>query len=223
MSDRPPGTHLDRDVADAYAAIVLSSDDAIYSKDPQGIITTWNPGAVRMYGYSIEEACGSHISVIVPPGRKGEEMDILGRVLSGERIDHLETQRVRKDGTLVEVSISVSPVHDPKGNIVEAAVISRDITRQKRLEADLEAAREEQAAFGRRQALELNEEVVQGLVTAKLAFETGKEKTGLESVTATLVRAKAIVARLLGEYREEGPLQPGDLIRDYPTDQRADD
>ena len=207
MVDRQPGTRLHRDIADAYAAIVESSDDAIYSKDRRGIVTTWNPAAVRLYGYSVDEACGQHISLIVPPERKGEEMEILGRVLAGKKIDHYETQRLCKNGDRVEVSISVSPIHDEHGEIVEAAVIARDITAQKRLEAELEQSRKEQTLFRRKQALELNDQVVQGLVAAKLAFETGQEKTGLRSVTETLERAKAVVTRLL----EVGGVKPGDL------------
>lgn len=218
MIDRPPGTRLERDVADAYAAIVESSDDAIYSKDRQGFITTWNPAAVRLYGYEVEEACGKHISLIVPAERKGEEMDLLSRILAGEKVDHYETQRRRKDGRRVDVSVSISPIHDTNGNIVEAAAIARDITMQKRLEAEAAAAREEQMIFRRKQALELNDQVVQGLVAAKLAFETGQEKTGLESVTQTLERAKAIVTRLLNDYREEGGIEPGDLVLDRPAD-----
>ena len=221
MSDRPPGIQLARDVADAYAAIVLSSDDAIYSKDRKGLITTWNPAAVRLYGYSVDEACGSHISLIVPPERKGEEMEILNRILDGERIEHFETTRLRKDGERVEVSISVSPVHDAEANIVEASVIARDVTARKALEAELAQTREQQTIFRRKQALELNDEVVQGLVTAKLAFESGREKTGLESVTATLARAKAIVTRLLDDFKEEGTLEPGDLILETPSDPRS--
>ena len=219
MNDRPPGTQLDRDVADAYAAIVQSSDDAIYSKDRQGLITTWNPAAVRMYGYTVEEACGQHISLIVPPERKGEEMEILGRILQGKRVDHFETQRLRKDGTRVEVSISVSPVHDSQGNIVEAAVIARNITEQKRLERELEEARAQQMQFRRKQALELNGQVVQGLVAAKLAFETGQEKTGLESVAATLERAKAVVTGLL----EESHIHAGDLVLEGGDEKPASD
>lgn len=204
MTETPPGTRLHRDIADAYAAIVQSSDDAIYSKDRQGLITTWNPAAVRLYGYGVEEACGQHISLIVPPERKGEEMEILGRILQGKKVDHYQTQRLRKDGRRVEVSISVSPVHDSEGNIVEAAVIARDITDQKRLENELEKARK----FRRRQALDLNGQVVQGLVAAKLAFEAGQQETALRSVTVTLDRAKAVVTRLL----EEEPIHPGDLV-----------
>lgn len=205
-----PTSDLDRDVADAYAAIVLSSDDAIYSKDRLGKITTWNPAAERLYGYTAEEACGQHIGLIVPAERKGEEMEILGRILAGNKIDHFETQRVRKDRKRVEVSISVSPIHDKDGNIVEASVIARDVTDQKQLAAQLEAAGARERAFRRKQALELNDQVVQGLVAAKLAFETGQEKTGLASVVETLERAKAVVTRLL----EEGSIKPGDLVLD---------
>lgn len=214
MVDRPHGTRLDRDIADAYAAIVQSSDDAIYSKDRQGLITTWNPAAARLYGYSVEEACGQHISLIVPPERKGEEMEILGRILQGKKVDHFETQRLCKNGDRVDVSISVSPIHDPEGNIVEAAVIARNITESKRLEGELEAARKEQLHFRRKQALELNNQIVQGLVTAKLAFEAGQNETGLQSVATTLERAKAVVTHLL----EEDSIHPGDLVLEDSDD-----
>lgn len=209
---------FDRDIGDAYAAIVRSSDDAIYSKDRLGKITTWNPAAERLYGYSAQEAIGRHIGLIVPAERKGEEMEILGRILAGHRISHYETQRIRKDRKRIEVSISVSPIHDKDGNIVEASVVARDITVQKRLQAQVEEARSRELAFRRKEALELNNQVVQGLVAAKLAFETGQEKTGLESVVATLERAKAIVTRLL----REDPIKPGDLVLDVTDPSNAE-
>lgn len=212
---------LNRDVADAYAAIVQSSDDAIYAKDSKAVVTAWNPAAERLYGYSAEEACGQVISFIIPEDRSGEEFDILERVMRGERVDHYETKRRRRDGQIIEVSISVSPVHDTDGNVVEAAVIARDFTERRRLEAEVEAARAAHTASRRKQALELNDEVVQGLVAAKMAFESGQAEKGLESVTATLVRAKAIVTRLLDDYKEEGSLEPGDLILDSPSDPAA--
>jgi len=218
MTEPTPEPRFDRDVADAYAAIVQSSDDAIYSKDRDGKITTWNPAAVRLYGYETDEACGQHISLIVPPDRKGEEMEILARILAGEKIDHFETQRVCKNGDRVDMSISVSPIHDKEGNIVEASVIARDITAQKRLAEQLEKARTREMTFRRKQALELNDQVVQGLVAAKLAFESGREDAALEAVVSTLERAKGVVTRLLDVYREEGGLEPGDLVLNGPKE-----
>src|SRR5688572_25285315 len=91
-----------------FAAIVQSSDDAILSKDPDGLITSWNPAAERMYGYSPEEAIGAHISILIPKHRSGEERQILDRILRGEHVDHYETERVRKDGQQINVSLSVS-------------------------------------------------------------------------------------------------------------------
>ena len=219
MTEPTADAGFDRDVAAAYAAIVQSSDDAIYSKDRDGKITTWNPAAVTLYGYDVDEACGRHISLIVPPERKGEEMDILARILAGERIDHYETQRVCKNGDRVDMSISVSPIHDKEGNIVEASVIARDVTAQKRLTEELEKARAREMTFRRKQALELNDQVVQGLVAAKLAFESGKEGAALKAVVSTLERAKGVVTRLLDDYREEeGGLEPGDLVLNGPTE-----
>jgi PAS domain S-box-containing protein len=115
-----------------YAAIVESSDDAILSKDPDGLITSWNPAAERMYGYSAEEAVGSHISILIPKHRSGEEGRILDRILRGEHVDHYETERVRKDGRQINVSLSVSPVRGADGKVEAASVIARDITRQQR-------------------------------------------------------------------------------------------
>lgn len=110
------------------AAIVESSDDAILTKDPGGIITSWNPAAERMYGYSAEEAIGQPISMLVPEDRAGEELRILERVLAGERVDHYESERVHRSGRLLQVSVSVSPLRNENGEFVGASVIARDIT-----------------------------------------------------------------------------------------------
>jgi PAS domain S-box-containing protein len=111
-----------------FGAIVASSDDAILSKDRAGTITSWNPGAQRMYGYSAAEAIGSHISMLVPPERAGEELRIIDTVFGGGQVEHYETERVTKDGRLITVSLSISPVRDEKGDVAFASVISRDIT-----------------------------------------------------------------------------------------------
>lgn len=117
-----------------FASIVESSDDAIISKSPEGIITTWNRGAERLFGYTADEIVGQSIMVLIPPDRHDEEPAILKRVMRGERIDHYETIRQRKDGSLVEISLSVSPVKDREGRIVGASKIARNITDRKRVE-----------------------------------------------------------------------------------------
>jgi PAS domain S-box-containing protein len=119
------------------AAIVDSSDDAIVSKTLEGIITSWNKGAERLFGYSVAEAVGQPVTFIIPPDRIAEESDILSRLGRGERIDHFETVRKRKDGSLVEDSLIISPVKDFFGQIVGASKVARDITIQKQAERAL--------------------------------------------------------------------------------------
>ena len=116
----------------SLAAIVESSDDAIVSKSLDGIVTSWNWGAERIFGYTAAEAVSQPISIVIPADRQSEEREILTRIKRGERIDHFETIRQRKDGTLIAVSLSVSPVKDVNGKIVGASKIARDITEQKR-------------------------------------------------------------------------------------------
>ena len=118
--------------AERLAAIVESSDDAILSKDVEGIITSWNPAAERIYGYTAAEAIGQPISILIPRHRAGEERRILARVLAGERLEHYETERVTKDGRMLVLSLTVSPIHAAGGSIVGASVIARDITARNR-------------------------------------------------------------------------------------------
>jgi PAS domain S-box-containing protein len=120
-------------------AIVASTDDAIIGKSPSGIITSWNAGAERLYGFTAEEAIGRHLSLCVPPERLAETRDALDRALRGEHLAHYETVRVRKDGQAIEVSVSVSPVRGDGGAVVGASSISRDITVRKRAERRLQA------------------------------------------------------------------------------------
>lgn len=118
--------------AQRLAAIVESSDDAILAKDLDGIITAWNAGAQRLFGYAAEEVVGKPITILIPLDRHEEEPRMLARIRAGERIGRFETVRRRKDGSLVEVSLSVSPVKDADGRIVGASKIVRDITEQRR-------------------------------------------------------------------------------------------
>lgn len=127
------------------AAIVGSSDDAIVSKSLDGTITSWNAGAERIFGYTPEEAIGRSITMIVPPERLDEERDILARLSRGERVDHFETQRVAKDGRILEISLTTSPVHDSAGDVIGASKVARDITERKESQKALVAMKDELA------------------------------------------------------------------------------
>ena len=116
------------------AAIVSSSVDAIISKDLQGIIRTFNKGAQRLFGYTAEEAIGKPATLLIPPDRIDEEPGILERIGRGETIDHYETVRQRKDGSLIDISLTISPIRDPDGRVIGAAKIARDITELKQAE-----------------------------------------------------------------------------------------
>jgi len=122
------------------ASIVASSDDAIIGKTLDGVITSWNAGAAKIYGYAEEEMIGRSMSVLMPHDSEDELPHILGRIKRGERIEHFETQRLRKDGRLIDVSISISPIKDLDGNIFGASTIARDITERKRSEEAIQLA-----------------------------------------------------------------------------------
>ncbi len=124
ITDRSRGEEASR----RLAAIIESSDDAIITKDLNGIITSWNAAAGRLFGYKPDEIVGRSILTLIPPDRHHEEPGIIGRVRRGERIDHYETVRRRKDGTLFDISVTVSPLKDQKAQIIGASKIARDIT-----------------------------------------------------------------------------------------------
>ena len=126
----------EEEAAARLAAIVDSSDDAIVSKTLQGIITSWNKAAERIFGYTAAEAVGQHITLIIPEERWEEETEVLSRLVRGERIDHFETIRQTKDGRRVEISLTVSPVRNATGRIVGASKVARDISDRRRLERE---------------------------------------------------------------------------------------
>ena len=122
------------EAVERLAAIVESSDDAIIGKDLQGIIQSWNAGATRLFGYRPEHIVGKPITLLFPEDRIQEEVDIISRISRGERVASFETIRKRRDGSLVEVAITVSPIHDASGRVIGASKIARDITERKRAE-----------------------------------------------------------------------------------------
>jgi PAS domain S-box-containing protein len=119
------------------AAIVESSDDAILSKTLEGVISSWNSGAEKLYGYSVEEVVGRPVAILVPPELPDEVPEILSKLRRGERIEHYETVRVSKSGRRLDVSLAVSPITDPLGNIIGASTIARNITERKRAEEEI--------------------------------------------------------------------------------------
>jgi PAS domain S-box-containing protein len=125
------------DSAELLAAIVNSSDDAIVGKTTDGVITTWNPAAERMYGYAAEEIIGQPITVLCPPDRAGEIHEILRKIGKDERVPYHETVRQRKDGTVFPVSVTISPVYDDRDGLIGASSIARDISERYRLQAEL--------------------------------------------------------------------------------------
>ncbi len=158
------------------AAIVDSSDDVIVSKTLDGVITSWNRAAERLFGWTEQEAVGRHITLIVPEERYAEEEDVLACVARGERVDHFETVRLTKDGRRVEVSITVSPIRDETGRIVGASKIARDIAERRRLE-------EERAhLFEREQQARLEAESLNRTKDQLLATVSHELRTPLNSV-----------------------------------------
>lgn len=173
------------------AAIVESSSDAIVSKDLNGIIMSWNAGAEAIFGYTADEVIGKPVTILMPPERVDEEPGILRRIRSGERIDHYETVRRRKDGRLINISLNVSPVYDEHGIIVGASKIARDITESKAAE---EARRETQIMHRiveaqeserHRIARDLHDHLGQRMTALRLKIETMiKKADGSETLQA---------------------------------------
>src|SRR5437773_1125930 len=134
--DAPTQPDLPGDAAARLAAIVDASDDAIVSKTLNGVITSWNPAAERMFGWTAAEAIGQPITLIVPEERRAEEDEVIARIRRGERVEHFDTVRITRDRRLIDVSVTVSPVRDSAGGIVGASKIARDITERRRIEEE---------------------------------------------------------------------------------------
>jgi PAS domain S-box-containing protein len=162
------------------AAIVESSHDAIVSKSLNGVITSWNKGAEWLFGYAAEEAIGQNITLIIPPERRDEERMILDQLTRGERIDHFETVRMRKDGSLLDVSLTISPMKDVAGRVVGASKLARDITEQKRAEEALRQAQTDLAHASRLTTM--------GEFTASLAHEVKQPIAAIVTDANTCVR-----------------------------------
>jgi PAS domain S-box-containing protein len=177
------------------ASIVECSDDAIYSLSLDGIITSWNKGAEQIFGYTSEEVIGRQITILIPSDRRDEELAILERVRRGERIEHYETVRQRKDGSLIVISLSVSPVINAEGKILGASKIARDITERKRSEEQIATL-----------AREAEHRVKNVLATVQATVNLSQSKTldGLKRAIEGRIQALANVHALFVKSRWNG-------------------
>jgi PAS domain S-box-containing protein len=161
-----------------YAAMVESSDDAIIGKTLDGYVTSWNRGAEMVFGYSRKEMSGKHISVLISDDRKDEEPGILKQIRSGESVNHYETVRRRKNGRLIDISVTVSPIRDERGNIIGASKVARDITERKRLEKEIiEISNREQQRIGQ----DLHDGLCQELAGIELMCQVLEQKLAAKS------------------------------------------
>jgi PAS domain S-box-containing protein len=190
------------------AAIVESSDEAIASKDLNGIITSWNRSAEKLFGYTAEEIIGKSVTLIIPPELHHDEDMILSRIRRGEKIDHFETIRVHKSGERIEVSLTISPVRNENGKVIGAAKIVRNITETKKIDRALQTT-EKLAAAGRMAATVAHEinnplEAVTNLVylAKRDLSNTGKVANYLELASRELDRVAHITRQTLGFYRD---------------------
>jgi PAS domain S-box-containing protein len=177
------------------ASIVDSSDDAIVSKDLNGVITSWNNGAERIFGYTAEEVVGKPVTILIPPDRQEEEPAILERIRRGERVEHYETVRMRKHGSRVDISLTISPLKNAEGKIIGASKIARDITERKHSEA--------QIAILAREA-EHRAKNVLATVQATVHLTQSDTPEGLRQAIEGRIQALANVHRLFVESRWQG-------------------
>jgi PAS domain S-box-containing protein len=177
------------------ASIVESNDDAIISKDLNGVITSWNRGAERLFGYVAEEIIGKPVMLLIPPDRREEETEIIDRILRGQGVESYETVRKRKDGSLIEISLTVSPVKNVQGKVIGASKIARDITKRKRSE--------EQIAILAREA-EHRAKNILATVQATVHLAQSDTADGLKRAIEGRIRALANVHRLFVQSRWAG-------------------
>jgi two-component system, cell cycle sensor histidine kinase and response regulator CckA len=229
-------SHVARDISERkrlesanaqLAAIVESSDDAIISKDLQGVIQTWNASAARVYGYPAEEVIGRNMTFLLPPGRENEEEQILDKIRRGERVEHYETVRLRKGGESIHVALTISPIRDRDGALVGASHVARDITERRAFEQQMRQAQrlESLGVLAGGIAHDFNNLLTGIIGNASLAAETltgaHAARRYLDELTLSAERAADLTRQLLaysgrGQF-VVGPVSVSDVVAEIST------
>jgi len=224
LLDELPALRLKADKATGLlAAIVDSSEDAIVSKTLEGIITSWNAGAERLFGYTASEAVGQHISLIIPDDRRNEETVIIGRIKQGQRIEHFDTVRVHKNKAQLDISLTVSPVRDASGAIVGASKIARDITERKQIERALRESEERYRALAdaldiqvqfRTQELEQRNSELRELSGRLMASQDVERRHIARELHDSAGQTLAALGMQLGRISEDAQKDPPQFAKD---------
>ena len=194
------------------AAIVAFSDDAIISKDLRGIIQTWNRSAERIFGYTAGEVIGRSITIIIPEERLGEETEVLRRICAGESVDHFETVRRAKDGRFIDISLTVSPIFGPSGQIIGASKIARDITEQMRLKREAEEASRLKDEFLATLSHELRTPLNAVLGYAVLLSEGSLAPNQQDKAAVVIRRNAEALARLVDDLLDTSRIVTGKML-----------
>jgi len=204
--------HTARDeTAARLASIVESSDDAIISKDLNGYITSWNSAAERMFGYTPAEIVGRHITTIIPIERRSEEDHVINEIRHGRRVGHFETVRCRKDGSLIDVSLTVSPIHASDGHVVGASKIARDITEQKRLQQAAAEASRAKDEFLATLSHELRTPLNTVLGYTQMLQSGRLQQAGLEKALEAISRNGEALTRLVNDVLDASRIVTGKM------------
>jgi PAS domain S-box-containing protein len=214
-------------VREHLAAVVDSSDDAIISKDLNGTINAWNHGAEKIFGYPASEVVGKPMLMLFPPDRLHEESDILARIGRGESVEHFETVRVRKDGTKIDVSVTISPIRDGKGVIVGASKVARDITERKRAEEALagqaeELSRQADELIRSRQALETQTLMLHSVLDSMAEGLVAADDKGnfiIWNPAAQRILGRGATDLSSRDWTEHYQLYQADMVTPVPTEQ----
>jgi PAS domain S-box-containing protein len=228
LLDELPALRLNADRAiGLLGAIVDSSEDAIVSKSLDGVITTWNAGAERLFGYPANEAIGKHISLIIPENRRNEETAILEEISRGQRIEHFDTVRRRKDGSTFDISLTISPVRDAAGKVIGASKIARDISQRKRIERSLRESEERyrtlagaldtQVQFRTQELQRRNEEIVRqadllrDLSARMLQFQDEERRRFARDLHDSAGQTLAVMSMRLAQMAKDAKSDPAQL------------